>query len=630
MPSDQDHYLKRELYQLVQIDMRIFDFFQEGSLDGVWYWDLENPSEEWLSPRLKDLFGYADDEVPNDSAWWQANIHPDDLQVALDNFKKHIADPCHPYDQVVRYHHSDGSVVWVRCRGIAIRNEKGEAIRMLGAHTDLTKLMRAEAAIKDKADLLQLLQRLATTADEAVFLDNQLNVKLFTPETDNLLHLTTADVGRPLAGFVRNLDDPGLLDDAQQVLDKMAMIEKKLLLDDGRCYIRRIVPVHGESNNVDGVVIAFVDITQHTQDEATIRDSEQRLTYAAEATGAAIWDCDLVAGTLWWSDEYYRLFGKRPVETRHTWQWWTEHVHPDDRQRALDSIKVTLDSGDVHWACEYRYRRADGSFADVLDKGHIIRDENGKALRLIGAMQDITEQKQAEQKLQRFERLASIDTLATGLVHEINNPLAALQIAVQAALNIKDKQAADGKLERSLQNVVESATRCNEIVENLRRFVGGQNTEKRSCDLNEIIHSVAESTRAFCEDRDTRIEWAARQDLPPVMMNGLEIELLLVNLIHNAAQASTAAGQITIQTDRIPGSVRLVVQDNGLGISEQAKQRAFEPFYSTRQGEGGMGLGLSIAYGIVVEHGGSIRIDGRPGAGTKVTVELPIASGEAA
>ena len=608
MPSDQDHYLKRELYQLVQTDMRIFDFFQEGSLDGVWYWDLENPSEEWLSPRFKQLFGYADDEVPNNSAWWQANIHPDDLQVTLDNFKKHIADPRYPYDQIVRYYHNDGSVVWVRCRGIAIRNEKGEAIRMLGAHTDLTNLMRAEVALKDKADLLQFLSRLATTADEAVFLDNQLNVKLFIPETDNLLHLNMADMGRPLAGFVDNLnEDPGLLDDAQQVLDKMAMIEKKLLMDDGRCYLRRIVPVHGESNNTDGVVIAFVDITQHARDEAAIRDSERRLTYAAEATGAAVWDFNLAAGTLWWSDEYYRLFGKRPAETQHTWQWWTEHIHPDDRQRALDSITVTLDSADTYWVCEYRYRRVDGSFANVLDKGHIIRDENGKAIRLIGAMQDITEQIQAEQRLRRFERLGSIGTLATGLVHEINNPLAALQIAVQAALNIKDKQAADGKLERSLQNVVESATRCNEIVEKLRRFVGGQNTEKRSRDLNEIIQRAAESTHAFCEDRDTRIEWDARQDIPPVMMNDLEIELLLVNLIHNAAQASTAAGQITIRTDRIPGSVRLVVQDNGLGISEQAKQRAFEPFYSTRQGEGGgMGLGLSIVYGIVVDHGGSI------------------------
>ncbi len=148
MSDDRDHYLKRELYRLVQTDPQIFDFLQDGSLDGLWYWDVENPREEWLSPRFKELFGYADDDVPNTSDWWQENIHPDDLQVALDNFEKHKTDPNHPYDQVVRYRHKDGSTVWVRCRGIAIRNEKGEAIRMLGAHTDLTDLKRTEKALQ--------------------------------------------------------------------------------------------------------------------------------------------------------------------------------------------------------------------------------------------------------------------------------------------------------------------------------------------------------------------------------------------------------------------------------------------------------------------------------------------------
>ena len=188
---------------------------------------------------------------------------------------------------------------------------------------------------------------------------------------------------------------------------------------------------------------------------------------------------------------------------------------------------------------------------------------------------------------------------------------------------MKDNPAADGKLEKSLRNVVDSAIRCDNIVKNLWRFVGGRNTERRSRDLNEIIGRAAESARDFCESHNTRIEWIEGQDLPPVAMNGLEIELLLVNLIHNAAQACEADGRITIRTQGTSDSVRLSVRDNGRGISEEAMQRAFEPFYTTRHGEGGMGLGLSIAYGIVADHGGSIRIDGRSDTGTTVQVELP-------
>ena len=573
-----------------------------------------------MSPRLKELFGYADDEVPNTSDWWQENIHPDDLEVVLENLEKHKKDPRHPYDQVVRYWHKDGSVIWVRCRGISIRNENGEAIRMLGAHTDLTSLMRAEAALKDKADLFQLLHRMAATASEAVLLDAQLDVKLFTPECNNLLRLNESDIGRPLSSFVGNLNDPGLLDDVQKVLGSLATIEKKLLTDDGRCYIRRIVPFVASDNNIDGVVIVFVDSTQHARDEAAIRDSERRLTYATEATQAAVWDSDLVAGTVWWSDKYKRLFGE-PGQC--AWQWWVDRIHPDDRQQVLDSINACLKSGNERWISEYRYRRANGSFANVMNKTHVTRDESGQAVRMIGATQDITEQKQAEQRLSRAERLASIGTLATGLVHEITNPLAALQIAAQAALNMKDNPAADGKLEKSLRNVVDSAIRCDNIVKNLWRFVGGRNTERRSRDLNEIIGRAAESARDFCESHNTRIEWIEGQDLPPVAMNGLEIELLLVNLIHNAAQACEADGRITIRTQGTSDSVRLSVRDNGRGISEEAMQRAFEPFYTTRHGEGGMGLGLSIAYGIVADHGGSIRIDGRSDTGTTVQVELP-------
>jgi PAS domain S-box-containing protein len=147
-----DHYLKAELYELVRTEPGIFEFLQNGSLDGIWYWDIEHPEEEWLSPRFKQIFGYRDDEIPNTSAWWQENIFPEDLELALDNFAKHCEDPSHPYDQVVRYRHKDGSTVWVRCRGLAIRNVDGRPVRMLGAHTEVTELKLSEARLQAALD----------------------------------------------------------------------------------------------------------------------------------------------------------------------------------------------------------------------------------------------------------------------------------------------------------------------------------------------------------------------------------------------------------------------------------------------------------------------------------------------
>ncbi|MFP4376569.1 MAG: sensor histidine kinase [Spirochaetales bacterium] len=136
-------YLKHELYSLVQTNPAIFEFLEAGSLDGVWYWDVTDPSYEWMSPQFWMTFGYDPAEKRHLSSEWQDMIHPDDLQTALENFRRHLEDPNHPYDQIVRYRHRDGSTVWVRCRGLAIRDASGTPIRMLGAHNELTKQMES-------------------------------------------------------------------------------------------------------------------------------------------------------------------------------------------------------------------------------------------------------------------------------------------------------------------------------------------------------------------------------------------------------------------------------------------------------------------------------------------------------
>jgi len=139
------HYLEKELDDLVQSDEGVWAFIQEASLDGLWYWNLEKPDEEWMSPDFWRLFGIDPATKAHDPAEWQDLIFEEDLKVALGNFEKHCADPSHPYDQVVRYHHVDGSTIWVRCRGKAIRDKAGKPIRMLGAHNDITPFKNAEA-----------------------------------------------------------------------------------------------------------------------------------------------------------------------------------------------------------------------------------------------------------------------------------------------------------------------------------------------------------------------------------------------------------------------------------------------------------------------------------------------------
>ena len=143
-----ENYLKKELYELIKTDSKIFDFIQTSSLDGLWYWDIEKPENEWMNKKFWTTLGYDPKKMPHKSEAWQDIINQDDLNLALDNFNKHCEDPNHPYDQTVRYTHKNGSTVWIRCRGLAIRDDNNKPIRMLGAHHDVTDLKNAELELK--------------------------------------------------------------------------------------------------------------------------------------------------------------------------------------------------------------------------------------------------------------------------------------------------------------------------------------------------------------------------------------------------------------------------------------------------------------------------------------------------
>jgi diguanylate cyclase (GGDEF)-like protein/PAS domain S-box-containing protein len=179
------NYLKEELYQKIQEETTIFDFIQNGALDGVWYWDLENLENEWMSPKFWETLGYDPNEKAHLSTEWQSIIFEEDLNVARKNLQKHLDDPNHPYDQIVRYKHKNGSTVWIRCRGLAIRDINGKPIRMLGAHTDIT----------DHKNVLNTLQHVKedyemvfNTTQDAMFLVDVLGPNQFKYIRTNKTH----------------------------------------------------------------------------------------------------------------------------------------------------------------------------------------------------------------------------------------------------------------------------------------------------------------------------------------------------------------------------------------------------------------------------------------------------------
>jgi PAS domain S-box-containing protein len=162
-----------------------------------------------------------------------------------------------------------------------------------------------------------------------------------------------------------------------------------------------------------------IDVTDRKKMEEALRTSEERFRLATKATNDAIWDLDLKTGTVRWNETYATHYG-RPPETSDSWQWWIDNLHPEDRECTVEDLLAAIGSDKNSWACEYRFRRVDGGWAYIYDRAYIGRDASGDAWRIVGAMQDLTDRKQAEAALreseERFRRVFEEGPLGLGLV----------------------------------------------------------------------------------------------------------------------------------------------------------------------------------------------------------------------
>lgn len=144
-----EHYLKKELYNLIKTDDAIFEFIQKSSLDGMWYWDLEKPENEWMNEQFWTVLGYDPAKMAHTPAAWQEIVNQDDLKLAYQKVEEHLKYPSSVYDQILRYKHANGSTVWIHCRGVAIRDKDGKPLRMLGAHHDITEQKQDELKLQE-------------------------------------------------------------------------------------------------------------------------------------------------------------------------------------------------------------------------------------------------------------------------------------------------------------------------------------------------------------------------------------------------------------------------------------------------------------------------------------------------
>jgi PAS domain S-box-containing protein len=365
-----------------------------------------------------------------------------------------------------------------------------------------------------------------------------------------------------------------------------------------------------------------------------LRESQDRFQFVARATNDAVWDWDLVSDALWWNEGVNTLFGYTPEQVGPDITWWYEMIHPDDRDRVKRDINAAVERGAESWSAEYRYRRADGTYAYVYDRGYVLHDGDGRPTRMIGAMMDITQRFELEEELRQAQKMEAVGRLAGGVAHDFNNLLTIITGRTHLVLG---RLKADDPVRRSVEVIQKTADRAAGLTRQLLAFSRKQVLQRKVLDVNALVTDISTMLRRLIgEDVDLLLTLgpgAGRVNADPA-----QIEQALMNLAVNARDAMPRGGTLGLETDQVrlgpappdrpdtlpPGPYAVLrVMDTGAGMDAATQARIFEPFFTTKEPGKGTGLGLSMVHGIVRQHGGAIHVRSVVGGGTTFEIYLP-------
>jgi signal transduction histidine kinase len=362
----------------------------------------------------------------------------------------------------------------------------------------------------------------------------------------------------------------------------------------------------------------------HTSEEGEAKEprQEQRLQLLARAVNEAVWDWDLLSDHLWTGPGVCSLFGYFTGEVKPEVGWWQERVHPEDRARVMGAIQDSIQHGVYFWSQEYRFRCADGFYANVQDRGYVLTNDFGKPIRAIWATTDISPFKTLEGKVRISERMASMGQLMAGVVHELNKPLTIILGMTQIHLK---RLVENDALKQGLGTIEREVRRCQHLVQQLLGFSRDRGIQRDWVRFTDIVEQALSLVEFQAEVLGIHIERHFAEGLAPIQADSGQIQQVVINLCSNALEAMQKGQQLRVIVDEgeTPDGVRLRVIDQGQGISPELGKRLFEPFFTTKEPGKGTGLGLSIVKDIVEAHGGRIEITSKPGQGTTFMLWFP-------
>ncbi len=376
-----------------------------------------------------------------------------------------------------------------------------------------------------------------------------------------------------------------------------------------------------------------------------VEEGQERFEIVVRATNDIIWDWNLITHRIWRNDTFEKTLGYPSGEAEANPGWLSHHLHPDDQNRVMSSLYATIRERKQVWSDEYRLRRADGTYCYLLDRGYLMYDSEGRAVRMIGAMMDVTQQKHADETIRQAKEFAEAANRAkseflANMSHELRTPLNAIIGYSEMLLEDAQEMGQHGCL-RDLRRIQSAGKHLlgliNHILDLSKIEAGKMELNLERFEVRLMLDEVINTVQALAERNCNRLVVECAADLGEMVADQTKTRQVLFNLLSNASKF-TENGSIRLEAHGVARGekkwVQFRVEDTGIGMSGEQLGNLFRPFTqadaSTTRRYGGTGLGLAISRHYCQMMDGEITFESELGKGSTFTVCLPavvVASG---
>jgi len=593
---------------------------------------IQDESIRYANPVMGKVLGYPLEELAGKNLF--TLIAPEDREETFRRYRRFVSGEDNKFYNDFRVIRKDGTTaIFIRAELVPIEYDGADAF--LGTAKDITEQKHVQGSIRESEEKFRRITE--NMRDVICQLDDMGRICYASPSYRQVLGYDPAeligqspfrrfhpdDVAPVLAAFGRSLESRQPADVTLRYLNGQG--EFVWLQSTGSL-------LFDEKGDITGAVVSSRDITARKKAEEALQESEERFRSLAESTSDWIWEVDADCRFTYVAPRIEKMLGYRPEEVVGKTPF--DFMPPEEAERVGAAYRRIAASKMPFSFLENVNLHKDGSRVVLETSGVPILDAEGNFLGYRGVDHDVTHKRVLEAQAIRGNHLSSIGELAAGVAHEINNPITGIinyaQILVDEAL----ESVGDTEIPT---RIIREGERIAKIVKSLLSFARESNTDKQPITILPLLEDSVALIASLLRKEGIVTAMNVAEGLPMIVGNRKELQHVFLNILANSRYAlnqkyngfqkekliEIAAEEKEVYGDR---TVRITFHDNGNGISPKVLGRIFDPFFSTRPPGHAMGLGLSISYGIVKDHKGSIDVQSKEGEYTKVILDIPAAN----